>query len=52
MLLSDVARKAGIIINLDFAEFNSCGYRGLYGGLNALDIANNKNLQENDNILD
>lgn len=52
MLLAEVAQKAGITTNLDFAEFNNKGYMGLYGGLNANDIAQNKNLNYNENILD
>lgn len=52
MLLAEVAHKAGIITNQEYATFQDAGYRGLYGGLTARDIAENKGLQSGEEILD
>lgn len=52
MLLAEVAHKAGIITNREYAAFQDAGYRGLYGGLVARDIAENKGLQSGEEILD
>ena len=52
MLLAEVAHKAGIITNQEYATFQDAGYRGLYGGLVARDIAENKGLQSGEEILD
>lgn len=52
MLLAEAARNAGIITNLEYATFQDAGYRGLYGGLTARDIAQNKGLQNGEEILD
>ena len=52
MLLAEAAHKAGIITNQEYAVFQDSGYRGLYGGLTARDIAENKGLQSGEEILD
>ena len=52
MLLAEAANKAGIITNQEYAIFQDAGYRGLYGGLSAHDIAANKGLQNGEEILD
>ena len=52
MLLAEAAHKAGIITNQQYAAFQDSGYRGLYGGLTARDIAENKGLQSGEEILD
>ncbi len=52
MLLADAAHRAGIITGLEYATFQDAGYRGLYGGLTARDIAESKGLQEGEEILD
>lgn len=52
MLLAEAAHKAGIITNREYAAFQDTGYRGLYGGLAARDIAENKGLQSGEEILD
>ncbi len=52
MLLAEAAHKAGIITNQEYAAFQDSGYRGLYGGLTARDIAENKGLQNGEEILD
>ena len=52
MLLAEAAHKAGIITNREYAAFQDAGYRGLYGGLAARDIAENKGLQSGEEILD
>lgn len=52
MLLAEAAHKAGIITTLEYATFQDAGYRGLYGGLTARDIADNKGLTNGEEILD
>jgi DNA-damage-inducible protein D len=52
MLLAESARNAGVITPLEFAIFQDSGYKGLYNGLTAKDIANKKNISENEDILD
>ena len=52
MLLAEAAHKAGIITNKEYAIFQDAGYRGLYGGLTAKDIASRKGLSEGQEILD
>ena len=52
MLLAEAAHKAGIITNREYAAFQDAGYRGLYGGLTARDIAENKGLHSGEEILD
>ena len=50
--LSGVARKYGVVEPLDYAIFQNAGYRGLYAGESAKDIANRKGLHKKDDILD
>ena len=52
MLLAEAAKKAGIITSLEYATFQDAGYRGLYGGMTAQDIAENKELKDGEEILD
>ena len=52
MLLAQAAKKAGIITSLEYAVFQDAGYRGLYGGMTAQDIAENKGLKNGEEILD
>lgn len=52
MLLAESARNAGVITQTEFAIFQDSGYKGLYNGLTARDIANRKNLTPKDDILD
>ena len=50
-ILSGVAKEAGVIEPLDYAIFNNEGYKGLYNGRTAKDIAKERNLPQN-KILD
>lgn len=50
-ILSGVAKEAGVIEPLDYAIFNNEGYKGLYNGRTAKDIAKERNLSQN-KILD
>ncbi|MDD4070496.1 MAG: DNA damage-inducible protein D [Candidatus Izemoplasmatales bacterium] len=52
MLLAESARNAGVITPLEFAIFQDSGYKGLYNGLTAKDIASLKSIDEKDDILD
>ena len=52
MLLAESARNAGVITPLEFAIFQDSGYKGLYNGLTAKDIAKRKSISEDDEILD
>ncbi len=52
MLLAEAAHKAGIISNQEYATFQDAGYRGLYGGMTARDIADRKGLSDGEEILD
>lgn len=52
MLLAQSARNAGVITPHEFAIFQDSGYKGLYNGLTAKDIAKRKGIDENDEILD
>lgn len=52
MLLAEAAHNAGIITAHEYAIFQDAGYRGLYGGLTAQDIADRKGLSSGDEILD
>lgn len=52
MLLAEAAHKAGIITNQEYATFQDAGYRGLYGGMTARDIAEHKGLSDGEEILD
>lgn len=52
MLLAEAAHKAGIITSQEYATFQDAGYRGLYGGMTARDIAEHKGLTDGEEILD
>lgn len=52
MLLAEAAHKAGIITRQEYATFQDAGYRGLYGGMTARDIAAHKGLTDGEEILD
>lgn len=52
MLLAEAAHKAGIITHQEYAIFQDYGYKGLYGGMTAQDIAAHKGLAEGEEILD
>ncbi len=52
MLLAEAAHRAGIITGKEYAIFQDSGYKGLYGGLTARDIAERKGLTEGQEILD
>ena len=52
MLLAEAAHRAGIITRQEYAAFQDAGYRGLYGGMTARDIAEHKGLSEGQEILD
>ena len=47
--LFDTAKSAGV---KNYGKFNNYGYRGLYNGETAKDIANRKGISEKDDILD
>ena len=51
-LLVAAAKDAGVETTLDYAIFQNCGYKGLYGGMTAKDIKEHKNLHGKENILD
>jgi DNA-damage-inducible protein D len=50
--LADVAAVSGVVTKRDFAVFQDHGYRGLYGGESAKDIAARKGLRKGQGILD
>lgn len=50
--LAQAARDAGVIEQRDFAIFQDHGYRGLYNGETARDIATRKGLKRGERILD
>ncbi|KAF0091099.1 MAG: Uncharacterized protein FD128_2888 [Hyphomonadaceae bacterium] len=50
--LVEVAAKAGVNSELDFAIFQNHGYKGLYGGLDAKGIHTHKGLKKSQKILD
>lgn len=52
LALADAAHNAGVIEPIDYAVFQNCGYKGLYGGLTAQDIKNRKGLKKSQDILD
>lgn len=52
MLLAEAAHRAGIITQKEYAIFQDAGYRGLYNGMTARDIAEHKGLAEGEEILD
>ena len=51
MLLAEAAHRAGIITQKEYAAFQDAGYRGLYNGMTAQDIAAHKGLADEE-ILD
>jgi DNA-damage-inducible protein D len=50
--LADVAAVSGVVTKRDFAVFQDHGYRGLYAGESARDIATRKGLAKGQQILD
>ena len=50
--LTAAAQDAGVKTSLEYAIFQNCGYRGLYGGLEAKDIRARKKLKKSQQILD
>ncbi|SDU23886.1 DNA damage-inducible protein D [Nitrosomonas ureae] len=50
--LASAAKGGGVVEPIDFAIFQTFGYRGLYGGLDRLGIARKKGLKSKDTILD
>lgn len=50
--LVETAQQAGVETTLDFAIFQNHGYKGLYGGLDALGIHKHKGLKKSQKILD
>jgi DNA-damage-inducible protein D len=50
--LASAAKGAGIVDPVDFAVFQTFGYKGLYGGLDRLGIQRRKGLRPKDQILD
>ncbi|NIJ52815.1 DNA damage-inducible protein D [Dyadobacter arcticus] len=52
LLLADSARIAGVVEPIDYAVFQNHGYMGLYGGLDAKQIHERKELKKSQHILD
>ena len=50
--LASAAKQAGVVEPLDFAIFQTFGYKGLYGGLDRAGIQRKKGLKSKQNILD
>lgn len=50
--LASAAKNAGVVQPMDFAIFQTHGYKGLYGGLDRLGIQRKKGLRAKQNILD
>lgn len=50
--LASAAKQAGVIMPIDYAIFQNCGYQGLYGGLKKQDIHRRKGLKKSQDILD
>lgn len=50
--LASAAKGAGVVRPLDFAIFQTYGYKGLYGGLDRQGIQRRKGLKGRDQILD
>jgi len=50
--LASAAKDAGVVAPLDFAIFQTFGYKGLYGGLDRIGIQRKKGLVSKQNILD
>ncbi|HKW22995.1 MAG TPA: BRO family protein [Ktedonobacterales bacterium] len=51
-ILANTATTAGVVTKRDFAIFQDFGYRGLYGGETAHDIAARKGVAKGEHILD
>ena len=51
-MLAESAHRAGIIDEVEFAEFQNAGYMGLYGGETVEDIHLRKKLKPKEKILD
>jgi DNA-damage-inducible protein D len=50
--LAEAAKNAGVIDSFDYAIFQNHGYQGLYGGLTAKGIQEQKGLKKSQHILD
>lgn len=50
--LADAANKAGIKEPVEYAVFQNCGYKGLYGGMDMKAIHRHKGLKKSQKILD
>ncbi len=50
--LADAANRAGVKKPVDYAIFQNCGYKGLYGGMNMKAIHAHKGLKKSQKILD
>lgn len=50
--LNDAAKTAGLVTSRDFAIFTDWGYKGLYTGEKASDIAARKGLAKGEHVLD
>lgn len=50
--LASAAKGAGVVAPLDFAIFQTFGYKGLYGGLDRVGIQRKKGLKSKQDILD
>jgi DNA-damage-inducible protein D len=50
--LASAAQGAGVLSPMDFAVFQTFGYKGLYGGLDKSGIQRRKGLKSKENILD
>lgn len=50
--LNDAAKAAGLVTTRDFAVFTDWGYKGLYAGEKASDIAARKGLAKGEHVLD
>ena len=50
--LADAAKKAGVEAPIEYAVFQNCGYKGLYGGMDMKAIHEHKGLKKSQKILD
>lgn len=50
--LVEAAKKAGITKSVEYAVFQNCGYKGLYGGMDMRAIHTHKGLKKSQKILD
>lgn len=50
--LADAAKKAGVEAPVEYAVFQNCGYKGLYGGMDMKAIHEHKGLKKSQKILD